>query len=54
MHDLVEEDESRACSTYVRNKKHTKIRLENLEGKGHMGDIGIDGRIILKGSLSKV
>jgi hypothetical protein len=47
MGDLVEEDESRACSTYGRNKKQTKIWLENLKGKNHMGDIGIDGRIIL-------
>jgi len=27
---------------------HTKYLLGNLKGSGHLGDLGVDGRIILK------
>lgn len=26
----------------------TEFQLENLQGRDHMGDVGIDGRILLK------
>jgi hypothetical protein len=31
-----------------RRKMHTKFWLESLEGRHHMEDLGVNGRIILK------
>jgi hypothetical protein len=31
----------------------SKYQLENLRGTHHLSDIGVDGRIILKGILNK-
>jgi hypothetical protein len=31
----------------------TEFWLENLKGKGHYDDLGVDGRIILKWNLGK-
>jgi hypothetical protein len=32
---------------------HLKFELENLKGRDHLKDLGIDGRIILKWILKK-
>jgi hypothetical protein len=32
---------------------HTKFLLENLEGKNHSEDLGVDGKIILEWILGK-
>jgi hypothetical protein len=32
-----------ACGRY---EMHTKFQLQNLEGRDHLGDIGVDDRII--------
>jgi hypothetical protein len=41
-----------ACSTYRRDKEmHTKYWSGNVKGRGHLEDLGIDGRIILEWTL---
>jgi hypothetical protein len=37
----------RACSTHGRDEMHTKFWLENMKGRDHMEDLGIDGNLIL-------
>jgi hypothetical protein len=39
-----------ACSTYVRDEKHTKFWLENLTERDNSGDVHVAGRVILNGS----
>jgi hypothetical protein len=34
--------------------KVTIFWLENLKGRGHMGDLGIDGKILLKKGLREI
>jgi hypothetical protein len=36
-----------------RCEMYTKFKLVNLKGRGHLGDLCIDGRIILKRSINK-
>jgi hypothetical protein len=36
-----------------KENKHRKFRSEHVKGKGHVEDLDIDGRIILKWLLSK-
>jgi hypothetical protein len=38
----------RACSTNKSLNMHTKFWSENLDGRDHMEDLGIEGRIILE------
>jgi len=33
---------------------HTNPQSENLTGRGHLGDLGIDGRIILKTIMNRI
>jgi hypothetical protein len=43
-----------ACSTYGRDEKSVqKIWLENLKGRVHLEDVGVDGNIILGRMLWK-
>jgi len=37
-----------ACSMHGRDKNAYKILVENMKGRGHLEDLGIDGRITLK------
>jgi len=39
---------SRKYGGEMRWKMHKKFRLEILKGRGHLEDLGIDGRIILQ------
>jgi hypothetical protein len=36
------------CSTHKRRGKATKFCSENREGRDHLGDLGVDGRLLLK------
>jgi hypothetical protein len=37
------------CSTHGKVEKHvTKFRPQNVEGRSNAGDIGTDGRVIIK------
>jgi len=38
----------KACSTYERLGMRTKLYLENMKGRHHLEDTGVDRRIILK------
>jgi hypothetical protein len=42
------------CNTYGREESANRVLVEKPDGKNHLGDIGIDGRIILKLFLGKV
>jgi hypothetical protein len=39
--------------TWERREMHTKSKSQNLKGGDNLGDIGVDGRIILK-YISKI
>lgn len=36
------------------NKNALNILMENLKENGHLGDLGVDGRLILKRILNKM
>jgi hypothetical protein len=40
-------------STRERREKSVQLKLENLKGRDHLGDLGVDGKIILKLVLKK-
>jgi hypothetical protein len=42
-----------ACSRCWRNKKCTQILVGKLEGKNHLKDPDVNGRIILEGILER-
>jgi hypothetical protein len=42
----MEEDEM--VASRVRREMHTQFWFENMKGRDHFGDLGVDGRIILK------
>jgi hypothetical protein len=43
-----------ACSTYGRRREvHTGTWWGNLRGGDHLGDLGVDGKIILKCTFKK-
>jgi len=46
--DQVKEDEIGACSTHETGEMHTKFQSRNLKEIDHLGQLGMDGRIILK------
>jgi hypothetical protein len=37
-----------ACGTHGRDEVHTKFWSENLKGRDHLEDLGIDGKMILE------
>ena len=37
-----------ACSTYGKRRGLDRVFVEKLEGKRPLGDLGVDGRIILR------
>jgi hypothetical protein len=41
----------RVCSAHGTDEKYIQNLLETLKGRDHIGDIGVDGRILLKWSL---
>jgi hypothetical protein len=48
------DDIGKACSTYERDDKfHLKAYSEHLKGRDHLGNQGVDGRILLKLILEK-
>jgi hypothetical protein len=42
-----------ACSTDGRDEMHTIFWLENLTGRDHLEDLGVDGKIILEWIVGK-
>jgi len=36
----------RTCSTYGNDENFTQILVGNIEGKRHLEDLGVDGRIL--------
>jgi len=42
-----------ACSTHQKDKCYIQFKLENLKGRDHLGDIGVNWWIILKWFLRK-
>jgi hypothetical protein len=42
-----------ACGTYGRQKGAYRVLVGRLEGKNHLEDLGIDGRIMLKWIFNK-
>jgi hypothetical protein len=51
--DQMKEGEmSGACSMHGRNEKHNNW-LDNLKGRDHLGDLYVDGRIMLDCNLKK-
>jgi hypothetical protein len=43
----------RAFSTHGEMKMHTKIWLENVKGRGHSEELGVEGKTILEWVLGK-
>jgi len=43
----------RACSLHGTDEMHTKVWFENLNGRDHPEDLGINGKIVLKWILGK-
>jgi hypothetical protein len=39
---------NKACDMHGRDEKYTTFWSVNLEGRDHLEDLGIDGKIILK------
>jgi hypothetical protein len=37
-----------SCSTHNSDEKYIKFSIKKPEGRDHLGDLGIDGRIILE------
>jgi hypothetical protein len=54
--DQIKEDEKGVtCSTHGRHEKYIRPRfwLENLYGRDHLEELGVDGKIILEYILGK-
>jgi len=43
--NIKEDEMARTCSTHERWKMHTKCWSGNLEGRDHLEDMGVHGRI---------
>jgi hypothetical protein len=51
--ELKEIEMNGTCSTHWRDDKYIKIWSENLKGRDHSTDIGIDGKVIFEWILRK-
>jgi hypothetical protein len=51
---MKDDEMGRACSTCGRSKiVNTKSQSKNIKKRNHLGDLGVDGKIILKLILKK-